>query len=994
VYTSLPNGAVDTVNNNDTARISVSPALFGIFTVGGAGAAFPTLDSAIAAINTGGLCGNTELHITGNVTVTNPLVIQDNLSGFSLLIKPVGGAFTIDGNVSGALLRLAGCDNVTIDGDNGGQSGGLTFRNNSTATNSAAIHISNASNGTGCRNIQLKKLILEGGSTTVTSAFAVSVSGPTISTSSTGGGHGNLLFENNIFRNSYFGLYARGPLTSVIDSLVVRNNVFGSSTTANTISFRGLDIQGALNPLVEGNLFQNITIGTTVSIGAMDIGTNVTAARIERNVVRNIVQTNTSGGAYGISVTGGTDFTLLNNVITGVRANNALNTSLVTNAFGIRISSGTGHKLYYNSVNMHGAYTNTSATAMATAALVVASTAITGLDIRNNIFANSITAVTTGAKSNVAVWFPANYNFAGNTIDHNAYFVTPNSSSHGVGRIGTTSGGGVSTDLVAWRLVSQNGNPTNDVNSQPVANALPPFTSNDTLTIPVATNTPAESGGTVISALGVPNVDFTGLNRPAFGGTAPDIGAYEFDGVTGDFITPLIDSVFFTPDTGVCTAIPRLVTAIIRDPSGIDTAQILYSTNGVVQTPILMTPGTLLNSYTATIPALGNAGVTFRIRAVDSSPNRNAIIGAEREYQDEYLSAGLVTSTPTPAVVVGDSVTLNVSSPALGSVKITEVVLFRTGTGATSPYPSFIPTSGNDDLVEITNISSSPADISGFTFEVLGTGPRTFTFPAGTVIPGNQVVVLHIGSGTNVPSSLFFNTGGSNNSWLTGNPIGLVLKSQAGFVIDAVALNAFTFPASSGVTSQNWSGTGAPSPSGPAGTQLLGADLNNSTNWTPTSATSLGTIGSINAGLVFTSSLSISWSYLGLPIGTGPFVRFGPLNTLGTNTFDVTVTDGTCTTTATLNVNVAVNVGFSDNNILSDISIFPNPVQDLLIVQLDQQGEGKLTITDVTGKVAYFELVRSDQDKVTVDVSGLNAGMYFVYYDTEGKRITKRVVKY
>ena len=63
-----------------------------------------------------------------------------------------------------------------------------------------------------------------------------------------------------------------------------------------------------------------------------------------------------------------------------------------------------------------------------------------------------------------------------------------------------------------------------------------------------------------------------------------------------------------------------------------------------------------------------------------------------------------------------------------------------------------------------------------------------------------------------------------------------VLKDASGNVIDAVASNGFTFPATSGVTSADWSGS-IPSSGGTCGIRLNGADNNLSTDYSPSSAT-------------------------------------------------------------------------------------------------------------------------------------------------------------
>lgn len=56
-WTSNPNGVADTVNGNDTINVNVTPALSGIYTIGGNNPDFSNFTSAINTINTSGVCG-------------------------------------------------------------------------------------------------------------------------------------------------------------------------------------------------------------------------------------------------------------------------------------------------------------------------------------------------------------------------------------------------------------------------------------------------------------------------------------------------------------------------------------------------------------------------------------------------------------------------------------------------------------------------------------------------------------------------------------------------------------------------------------------------------------------------------------------------------------------------------------------------------------------------------------------------------------------------
>jgi len=56
-WTSNPNGVVDTVNNNDTLNLNLTPALSGSYTIGGASPDFATFGAAVNILNVSGICG-------------------------------------------------------------------------------------------------------------------------------------------------------------------------------------------------------------------------------------------------------------------------------------------------------------------------------------------------------------------------------------------------------------------------------------------------------------------------------------------------------------------------------------------------------------------------------------------------------------------------------------------------------------------------------------------------------------------------------------------------------------------------------------------------------------------------------------------------------------------------------------------------------------------------------------------------------------------------
>jgi hypothetical protein len=516
---------------------------------------YTTISDAFAAINAGTHQGDITISVDGNTTEpAAPVALSANGISTTLytsvLIKPsVVASISGSPTVGNAVINFNGSDNVTLEGSItvGGITRDLTITNNNIISfaNTSCIRMigqTTAGTGLGVTNLTVKNLIIVGntpgnngssGSTVTTSygIYAGSNVATTMSNTGTGANYDNITINNNEIRKAYIGIYIYGGASpNENNSLIISSNSIGSSTIADMVGYKGINAYQTNIGTVEGNTISNIKLNTTVNCAGIEIGgTASTTVTITRNRIEGIYSQSTSGyGAYGINLVGGSNHIVVNNVITDVRTTNYSATSTTWNAFGIRMTSGTGHKIYYNSVHLFGAYPAVTASA-ASAALLVTSTAVTGLDIRNNIFSNIMSSGTSGIKEFHTMWFPSGYNFLNATLNNN-YYGIPSDGIHFVGKVGATAGSGNYGDLTSWQAISQVNNPTNDNESEPVSNTVAPFTSDFNLTIPAGTITAIESAGIAIPSLGLPNIDFLQVNRPAPPGFAPDMGAYEFAG--------------------------------------------------------------------------------------------------------------------------------------------------------------------------------------------------------------------------------------------------------------------------------------------------------------------------------------------------------------------------------------------------------------------------------------------------------------------------------
>ncbi|WP_341908472.1 fibronectin type III domain-containing protein, partial [Fluviicola taffensis] len=520
-------------------------------TGGTTNATYTTVSAAFTAVNAGTHTGTISISITGNTSEpAAPVALSANGVGTtsftSLVIKP-----TVTAIISGApgagsgVLNFSGSDNVTIDGSiaPSGTTRDLTIQNTNAATvaNTAAIRLigqTTAATGLDVNNFTIKNNILIGstpgnngtsGSTVTTTygIYAGSNAAATMSATTGGADYDNVLVENNEVKKAYIGIHFYGAAANQNNNLTIRQNTIGSSTVADQVGFKGINAYHTLVGTISNNTVTGIQASTSISVAGMEFGGTTDNVRISSNTISTVYSVSTGGwGAYGINLVGGTNYVVDNNSVSDVQTTNYSATTTTFNAFGLRISSGTGHKVYYNSIHLSGNYTTGGATA-ASAAFVVTSTAVTGLDVRNNIFSNTMTTASTGNVEFSAVWFPSGYNFLNASLNNN-YYGIPNNVNHLVGKIGTTAGTGNYLNLNAWQAISQVNNATNDVNSNPIANSVAPFTSNTNL-LPL-TNVPTaiESGASPIASLGSPNLDITGASRSL---TTPDIGAYEFSGM-------------------------------------------------------------------------------------------------------------------------------------------------------------------------------------------------------------------------------------------------------------------------------------------------------------------------------------------------------------------------------------------------------------------------------------------------------------------------------
>jgi hypothetical protein len=724
----------------------------GTYRVGTSGPSdFNNLTTAVNFINNGLITGPTTFLLIDTLYSageTFPLVINNRpgmVAANPMTIRPDSSRSNvlIQGTFSGSngLIVLNGVNHFHINGANTatGTTRNLTIRSNSVSDNSAVLLLRSRIIAP-VRNSTISNVNIVGGSNTVTSTFGIVASNANITTSTTADSLHNLIIRNVGVSRAYYGIFLRGASAGTNNGTLVENSQIGSTDTSQFVIFRGVDVTNTFNLRIRDNQIFNLVSSTATSQAAVEVSTSPGAV-IERNRISGVKNLNTGGwGAWGINVNSGDSVRIVNNVIYDLRTLNYSNTSNTFNAFGIRLTGGINYRVHYNSVYLYGTYSNVTTAGAAAAAFGITSAAVTG-DVRNNIFAIDATSTGTAIATFMAVWLPSGYNFTNLTMNNNAYHVPVHPQSF-VGKLGTTAAAGHHVTVNDWKLISSVGNANNDAASvPPIGNSLPPFTSPTNLTIPTGTLTPIESGGVVIATLGTPNTDFNGTNRPGGTGIAPDMGAFEFDGVGGsDLFPPIIDSFTVTPAANQCTPTSRAITIFARDNAGgrgIDTVLMRYTIAGTAQTPILLTrtAGTsMAGTWTGTLPAATAANVIVAATVVARDSNANYTQAASLgSFRDDYIvpNAGLDTT-----ILAGDTATLRgAGSSFLGTLGTG--ILENTGTTYPTGYGNYWWGARQQFLItaaELTASGIAPGALSSLAFDVVtpaGTALDNYTISMG-----------------------------------------------------------------------------------------------------------------------------------------------------------------------------------------------------------------------------------------------------------------------
>ncbi|HRO18718.1 MAG TPA: hypothetical protein PLU07_11030, partial [Ferruginibacter sp.] len=478
-WVSLPNNQPDTVNNNDTLTISVTPRLTGTFTLNSAGGAnYQTFSAFASDLATFGVCGPVVLNVAPGSGPYNEQVTMPQVNGTSvtntITINGSGTTLTNAGTASNyATLSLNGTDYLTVNNLNIVSTG---------ATNGFGVHLSNSADNNTFDSCSITASVTAAGTT----CNAVVMSGSNISYSTGGTNGSNNVFSYCTITGGYFGVTFYG--TSTTGNM---NNVVTNCLVKDFYLYGIQYLQQGSGSIVN-NIVERPTRSTITTFYGIFLSTGVNNTLVERNIVRNGSGTtpNAAFTAYPIYVSAAATATTRNKIYNNLIYNIGNNGTLG----GIYMPSGTHVEVYHNTISLE----NTAATTGTVYGIY--STGTAGVDLKNNnIYINQ------GGTTKYGIYFTG----AGKSSNHNNIYVAGTGTNH-VGFLVSAF-----TTLANWKTANSNAFDQNSVDVDPMfANAV-----GGNLT---PTNSLLDNLGTPLATV---TTDFNGVTRNV---VTPDIGALEF----------------------------------------------------------------------------------------------------------------------------------------------------------------------------------------------------------------------------------------------------------------------------------------------------------------------------------------------------------------------------------------------------------------------------------------------------------------------------------
>ena len=76
----------------------------------------------------------------------------------------------------------------------------------------------------------------------------------------------------------------------------------------------------------------------------------------------------------------------------------------------------------------------------------------------------------------------------------------------------------------------------------------------------------------------------------------------------------------------------------------------------------------------------------------------------------------------------------------------------------------------------------------------------------------------------------------------------------------------------------------------------------------------------------------------------------------------------------------------------SSLHVYPNPVNDNLYLEVDDDIK-EVSVYNITGMMVYNEQFTNYNERLTIDLSNFDNGIYFVKIKSDSGEILKKIVK-
>lgn len=807
-YTTLPNGVTDMNTSNDTLLIpgkqTALPA--GIYTIGGAGADFPGIDTVVQLLNTIGICGPVTFNINNGTYTANMLLsgVQGVSSQNTIIFQSTSGDSSLV-TIQFAATSAANNYVVKLDGTSF-----VTFRNLTLkatgASNGRVVELANGAHYNTFEHCRLE---------TSTTATATAFAGVYV----TGVSNNYNVFRNNVIQGGYYGIYFYGTSsTNRGNNLVIENNRILSSY------YYGINVA----------YYDSLTFNGNLVTSAPNSGT-IYGARIYYcdfiEVAGNDIRIAGTSTHYGLYLYYNYGNALKRNLV----ANNfvSLNGTGTSTWYGTYFYYNQFTDFYHNSIHM---------TAGSSTAYTLYQTGGSSLNIVNNIFSN------TGGGYAYYIGTPA----AINVSNHNNFFATGSSLAYwsaaraNLAALQTASGKDgnslsvdplffSNTDLhVLNAMLNGAGTPLPsvpfDIDGDPRSTTNPDIGADEFISL-----------GLIAGLL-----DFqTNFGGCGFDSTLISVRLLNMGVDTIDVTSNLILSFQVNQNTPVheifTGSIPSGDTALftfsnyaqfpllLPEDSVFNLSVSILMNNGIVVNNTLTT--TVWNGYQPPAPTVNDTTIPYATSVTLHINSQDSILWYTSPSAQTPIHGGDSMTTPVLLVPTTYWVEGVGSGASGGAFIISEICHYKASPGVpVGGWPSYLLA---DDYIEITGAPGS--DLAGFTLEQWDGSSMlsTHTFPAGTVMGPNGTAVIAVGqmgSSVPVPSSFYYHGNGSYTGTFGSTIVaGRVLKNPAGQIIDAVGYGNYTFPAAAGVTPADWSGN-TPALSS-SGNRLAGPYTKDATNW-------------------------------------------------------------------------------------------------------------------------------------------------------------------